>query len=93
MVYEDEEAILTIDDERREEAPSRTQKPENKRKAREEPIHDTGKRSSLHSELIFQEMILSIILFRVVKRILSGSRGSFVDSFEARSHIRWSSGV
>ena len=83
MVYEDEEAILTIDDERREEAPS-----ENKRKAREEPIHDTGKRSSLHSELIFQEMILSIILFRVVKRILSGSRGSFVDSFEATSHIR-----
>ena len=88
MVYEDDEAILTIDDERREEAPSRTQKPENKRKAREEPIQDTGRRGSLHSELIFQEMIFSIILFRVVKRILSGSREAFVDNFEATSHIR-----
>ena len=58
MVDEDEEDILTIDDEHREEAPRRTQVTEDKGKNLDKRIQVTGKRSSLQSELIFLSMFL-----------------------------------
>ena len=58
MVDEDEEDILTIDDEHPEEASRRTQVTEDKGKNLDKRIQITGKRSSLQSELIFLSMFL-----------------------------------
>ena len=92
-VDEEDDGVLTIDQEHQKQASHPRQLTRHKRKEREEPIQGKGKRSSLHSELILQEIIFSIILFRIIDQNQSGSRWGFVDNFEARSRIRWSSGV